>query len=98
MADYKGIYMVGEGSLTHTKDGFALTGCDGELSYTQSPKVSHTLNSDYFWYELGDVICIGENDRTYCCFPKEKNVVTKPRLAVEELYKMSKRGRSPEKE
>ncbi len=93
MADYKGIYMVGEGLLVHDKEGFTLTGCDGELEYHQSPKVSHTLNSDYFWYELGDVICIGENDRTYCCFPKARNAVTKPRLAAEELYKLTKRRR-----
>ncbi len=96
MADYNGIYMVGEGTLTHSADGFTLIGCDGELEYHQSPKVSHTLNSDYFWYELGDVICIGENDRTYCCFPKEENVVTKPRLATEELYKLTKRRRKKE--
>lgn len=97
MTDYKAIYMVGEGHLVHDKQGFTLTGCDGRIEYHQTTKVSHSLNSDYFWYEIGDVICIGDNDRTYCCFPHTANVVTKTRLAAEELYKMAKRERTPEK-
>ena len=67
-----------------------MTGCDGKLDYTQSPVASHTLYSDYYFYEIGDVIGIGNNDVSYFCFPQEGVSVTKARLATEELYKIKK--------
>ncbi len=88
MVDEKALYMVGEGHLTHTSEGFHLTGCDGKIDYRQSPLTSHSLNADYFWYEIGDVICIGNRDCLYYCFPKTPYLVAKTRLATEELYKM----------
>lgn len=89
LADYKQLYMIGEGRLTHDEKGFTLNGPDG-LTYTQPPLFSYSLNSDYFWYEIGDVICIGCGKHLYYCFPKERDVVTKARLATEELYKIKK--------
>lgn len=88
MVDHKAIYMVGDGHLVHDSDGFRLTGCDGRLDYVQRPLASYSLYSDYFWYELGDVICIGNRDCLYYCFPKKEGVVAKTRLAAEELYKL----------
>jgi len=88
LANYKGIYMVGEGRLTHGENGFVLDGCDGKLHYEQSPLFSYSLNSDFFWYEIGDVISIGDKNRLFYLFPKQKNVVLKARLACEELYKI----------
>ncbi len=88
MLDYKALYMVGSGRLVHDMDGFHLTGCDGQLEYHQSPLSSFGLNADYYWYEIGDVICIGNKDCLYYCFPKAKNVVAKTRFAAEELYKI----------
>ncbi len=85
-----GVCMIGEGHLTHNLDGFYLTGADGKLEYRQSPVYSHTLYSDYYWYEIGDVIGIGDNEFSYFCFPKGEVSVTKARLATEELYKMKK--------
>ncbi len=85
-----GVCMIGEGHLTHDLNGFRLTGADGKLDYTQSPVHSHTLYSDYYWYEIGDVIGIGDNEFSYFCFPKKNVSVTKARLATEELYKMKK--------
>ncbi len=83
------LYRVGEGTLQHSREGFVLDGCDGKLHYTQKPLASFSLNADYYWYEIGDVICIGDNDALYYCFPKcKKDVVAKTRLAAEELYKM----------
>ena len=80
---------VGEGRLTHTVEGFRLQGCGGKLDYRQSPTASYSLYSDYFWYELGDMICIGDSRALYYCFPREGgDVVAKTRLATEELYKM----------
>jgi DNA-directed RNA polymerase subunit RPC12/RpoP len=87
--DTYAIYRVGEGRLTHSEKGFALTGCDGQLSYTQNPIATYSLYSDFNWYEIGDVICIGNQKALYYCFPKDKSVsVAKVRLAAEELYKI----------
>jgi 1-acyl-sn-glycerol-3-phosphate acyltransferase len=89
MVDMKCIYTVGKGRLTHTTDGFHLTGCDGKLDYRQKPLASYSLYSDYYWYELGDMICIGNQKALYYCFPEtEGDVVAKTRLAAEELYKL----------
>ena len=90
MVDYKGLYMVGKGRLMHNKDGFMLTGAKGQLNYTQPVTASYTLNSDFFWYEIGDVIGIGDSDCLYYCFPPKGVSVCKARLATEELYKLAK--------
>jgi len=91
MTGTKHIYHVGEGTLSHTKDGFRLVGCGGELNYEQKPLASYTLNSDFNWYEIGDVIGIGNNDALYFCFPKDEGIsVNKLRLLAEELFKMVK--------
>lgn len=91
MVDFKAIYMVGTGRLIHDHEGFRLTGCDGKLSYSQGPLSCYGLYADYYWYEIGDMICIGNRDVLYYCFPEEPgDVVAKTRLATEELYKMKK--------
>lgn len=90
MVDMKTIYEIGEGRLIHDSFGFRLTGADGKLNYTQKPISSYSLYSDYYWYEIGDVICIGDNKCLYYCFPKcENDIVAKTRLAAEELYKIA---------
>lgn len=94
MINMKRIYKVGEGRLTHSKDGFHLTGCDGKLDYVQKPSASYSLYSDYYWYEIGDVICIGNHEILYYCFPQAGgDVVAKTRLATEELYKLVRKIR-----
>jgi len=95
LVDTKALYLVGNGKLVHDQNGFTLTGCDGKLHYEQGPLACHTLNSDYFWYEMGDVICIGNHDALYYCFPEGGDIVAKARLATEELYKLKKRRRAP---
>lgn len=86
MADYKALYTVGEGRLVHDSNGFVLYGSDGSELFRQSPTASYSLNSDYYWYELGDVISIGSKDRLYYCFPKGGESVAKARLATEEIF------------
>lgn len=94
MVDAKAIYQVGRGQLVHDMEGFHLTGCDGKLDYKQVPEVSYSLYADYFWYELGDMICIGNQDVLYYCFPVDQgDVVARTRIATEELYKMRKRAK-----
>lgn len=90
MVDYKAIYMVGVGHLSHTDEGFHLTGCDGKLDYTQGPLSCYGLYADYYWYSIADVICIGNSDALYYCFPKDGTSVAKTRMAAEELYKIKK--------
>ena len=90
MVDFKAIYKVGTGKLTHDENGFKLTGCDGKLEYAQPPLACYGLYADYYWYELGDVICIGNHDALYYCFPKAGVSVAKTRMATEELYKLKK--------
>ena len=90
MVDYKAIYMVGQGHLSHGLDGFHLTGCDGKLDYSQGPLSCYSLYADYYWYSIADVICIGNSDALYYCFPTDGASVAKTRMAAEELYKMKK--------
>lgn len=90
LSNYKCLYEIGEGMLTHNKDGFYLEGIGFPLKYSQGVLASYTLNSDYFWYEIGDVISIGDKSLLYYCFPEKEGIVTKLRLATEELYKIAK--------
>lgn len=92
MVDYKAFYHVGTGRLVHSAEGFHLTGCNGELDYSQASIAAYTANSDYFFYEIGDVISIGNKRHIFYCFPKnQKTVVTKAKMAAEELYKIKHR-------
>ena len=89
--DTKKLYHIGAGHLRHTTDGFVLDGGDGQLHYEHKPLCSHSLYSDFFWYELGDIICVGNGDYMYYCFPKmEGDIVAKTRRAAEEIYKIRK--------
>ena len=87
--DTKHLYHIGEGRLVHNGDGFVLDGCDGKLHYEQKARQAYTVNSDFNWYELGDVVSVGNNEHLFYCFPKQKeDIVTKIRLAAEEIYKI----------
>ncbi|MBR2344076.1 MAG: 1-acyl-sn-glycerol-3-phosphate acyltransferase [Clostridia bacterium] len=89
--DTKRLFHIGGGRLVHDNRGFTLTSDDGELSFHVKPLASYSVNSDFFWYEIGDVIGIGDGTALFYCFPKDKSVnVAKVRLAAEELYKIEK--------
>ncbi len=88
----KGVFKIGDGILKHSEEGFLLTGCDGRLNYTQNSLSLYTLNADFYWYKIGDVVSIGNMDILYYCIPKDKCVpVAKMRLAAEEIYKRIKK-------
>lgn len=91
LVDLKSMYRVGSGRLIHDNSGFTLTGCNGKLEYHQKPSASYGLYADYFWYEIGDMISIGDTKAQYYCFPKPSASVNvaKARLAAEELFKLS---------
>ena len=97
LVDFQHIYMVGSGHLTHDLGGFTLTGCDGRLHYNQKPLNCYGLYADYYWYEIADTICIGNNEYLYYCFPKSATPVAKARLATEEMYKLYKSRQLPVK-
>ncbi len=91
LSDCKALYQIGKGRLVHDMNGFVLTAEDGRELFKQSPLASYCLNSDFNWYEIGDVIGLGDRKRLFYCFPQIKqDVVTKARLATEELYKKLK--------
>ena len=91
LSDCKALYQIGAGRLVHDQNGFVLTAEDGRVLFTQSPLSSYSLNADFNWYEIGDVIGIGDKKRLFYCFPQtQKDVVTKARFAAEELYKKRK--------
>ncbi len=89
LTDLKAIYEIGSGRLIHSPDGFSLYLGD-RLIYEQGPGSSYGLYADFYWYELGDMICIGDSSRLYYCFPPDDVPVAKARLAAEELYKIKK--------
>ena len=95
MVNTKQICRVGEGRLHHDVNGFHLTGCGGKLDYFQKPTASYSLYADYFWYEIGDMLCIGDHKILYYCFPQGGgDVVAKTRLAAEELYRSTRAARA----
>lgn len=90
IVDTKCLYDVGSGRLFHNIDGLRVVGCDDKLDFTLNASFGYSLNSDFYWYEINDIICIGDLKARYYCFPKENNViVAKARLAQEEIYKLN---------
>ena len=89
LKDMKVLYKLGLGRIIHNREGFKLTGCEGKLEYSQDTKYTYSLNSDLNWYELGDIISIGDSKaRYYCLLKTKRDVVAKARLATEEMYKI----------
>ena len=84
------LYKLGDGHLHHDNNGFHLTGGDGLLDYYQGVRHSHSVNSDFYWYQVADIVCVGDHKVLYYCVPKKKINVAKVRLAAEELYKLNK--------
>ena len=67
----------------------------GMKDYFISPDEEfETFDADYFWYEIGDVISIGDYNMLYYCFPKNSgDIVAKTRLATEEMFKLAVENR-----
>ncbi len=87
----KCLYFVGEGNLVHNENGFTLKSDDNLINFNQPALATHTANCDYFWYEIGDVIAVGNEKILYYCFPINQKVpVYKVKLATEEIYKKAK--------
>ncbi|MBQ4268229.1 MAG: 1-acyl-sn-glycerol-3-phosphate acyltransferase [Clostridia bacterium] len=92
IVDAKCIYELGAGRLTHDANGFCLTGADESFTYKQSATAAYTINADFYFYQIADVINIGDKNIQYYCFPiGEKTSVFKARLAAEEAYKLARK-------
>ena len=102
IVDTKALYKVGSGRLTHSMEGgLHLTGCDGKLDHHQSSRSMYTCEAIPYWYELDDVIGLGNSKALYFAFPTEhKEVIGKAKLAAEEIFKVldeQKEARKAEK-
>ncbi len=98
LVNHKAIYDIGEGVLTHSKDGFLLKGCNGKLEFAVPPTASYGLYADYYWYEIGDIISIGDREQLFYCFPEPNVSVAKARMATEELYKLKRAERKAKRQ
>ena len=93
LTDYK-FYRVGEGRMRHDINGFVLDGCEGKLHYEHKPLCAHTVNSDFYFYQIGDVVSFGNQEHLFYCFPKtEEDIVCKVRFAAEEIYKIRRQDK-----
>jgi hypothetical protein len=94
----KDVYRVGEGRVSHNKEGLRLVGCEGKIDYSQSSKSMYTCEAAFHWYSLGDVIGMGNNRALYFAMPKEDvHVVGKVRLASEEIFKILEEEKTAKK-
>lgn len=88
MIDTYNLYDIGSGHLKHNQQGFLLTNNEG-LHFTVPN--TYSINADFYWYQLGDIICVADYNRQFYIFPKGvKDVVAKTKIACELLYQLSK--------
>ncbi len=85
--DHKCVYRLGNGSLHHDINGFELRDDQGNIVHTQKSLACYSLYSDFFWYEVGDIVSLGTPEIRYYIVPEEKDVVAKFRIATEEMFK-----------
>lgn len=99
IVDTKALYKVGSGRLSHNmEDGFHLTGCDGKLDYHQSSDALYTCEAIPYFYQIDDVLGLGDSRALYFAFPTEqKEVVVKAKLATEEIFKILAQQRQAKK-
>jgi hypothetical protein len=58
----------------------------------------YTVEAAFYWYQLGDVIGMGNNRALYFAMPKEDvHVVGKARLAAEEIFKIIEEEKAAKK-
>ncbi len=93
MVDSRALYDIGRGRLVHDGAGMRLYDAEGSLLFEQKPRAAHTLNADFYWYEIADVIGLGDRSGLFYCFPDAVDgqvpPVAKARLATEEMYKLA---------
>ena len=93
----KGFVVFDEpGRLTHTGEGFTLTGvCQGE-EFTQKwvPQANYSCHIEYDYKGRGDCVDLNTTNDTFYIFPLSGDFsVTKIALATEEIYKLHEAAR-----
>lgn len=86
LCDHKGLYLLGKGTLRHDKTGLTLFSDTGKEIFHQGRYTTHTINVDFYFYAIDDVIALGNKDRLFYCFPENTFPVYKLRTAAEALY------------
>ncbi len=92
LKDLKGLYKLGEGRISHDKDGMHITACDGKLDFYKKSISMYASGVNLYWEGINDGIAIGDNSVTYVAAPKIENthLAIKSRFATEEIYKLIK--------
>ncbi len=86
LCDHKGLYRLGKGTLVHDQTGLTLFSDTGKEIFHQGRFASHTINVDFYFYAIGDVVALGNKERLFYCFPENNFPVYKLRTAAEALY------------
>ncbi len=81
MVNFRQICRVGEGACARC-ERLPPHGLRRKWTSRRSPRTAYSLYADYFWYELGDMICIGDRDVLYYCFPQGNGDVVPPRTRL----------------
>jgi len=92
----KGFIRLGEARLTHSADGFTLTGVfDGNrFSLSKDSAEMYSCHIEYEYFGKGDCIDLSTLEDTFYLFPHGRDFsVTKIALATEELYTWSQKER-----
>lgn len=83
-----GYYRIGEGKLTHNKDGFYLY-IDGKDIH-KSVQANFGVHIEYNYFGKGDCLSFSTFDDTFYIYPKDQSYpITKFHFAAEELYELN---------
>ncbi len=96
LANAKGYLRLGEARLTHSKEGFSLTGEFDGNRFELFKEVSsmYSCHIEYEYFGKGDCIDLSTTDDTFYLYPQGEDFsVTKIALATEELFMMERNRR-----
>lgn len=89
-----GFYRLGQGTLVHNKNGFALEAVIEGISFKLKKPVltKYGVHIEYEYFGKGDCVSLSTNNDTYYLFPVKQDIpVTKYHFAAEELYKFEEK-------
>ena len=76
--------------LEHNINGITLTDDANDLSFHLFPIELYNMYTEFDWFEVGDMVSIGNSEVLYDCILKNYDVsVLKLRMACQELYKIA---------
>ncbi|MDY2724635.1 MAG: hypothetical protein SOV25_03500, partial [Candidatus Onthovivens sp.] len=76
--------------LEHNINGITLTDEANDFSFHLFPIELYNMYTEFDWFEVGDMVSIGNSEVLYDCILKNYDVsVLKLRMACQELYKIA---------